>query len=249
MLYHKIKKNERLFIFGHRGAPQRHHENSLNSIKAAIQLGAHGIEFDVQITQDQQIILFHDDFIVSDNHKKYFIHHTPYSKIKSLCAKKHIPHPALFKELVPIIISNPQIVFNIEIKSQRWNNFIILKSLINTTPLENLKNQCIISSFNVMLLYQLKFQFSYCYSMAYILASKKINNWGAIAFNKILICFLKPHFFHMNIKYLTNHLVSWAHNRKMFINTYTVNDVNTVNKCIDLNVDGIFTDNEDLYIS
>ena len=100
-----------------------------------------------------------------------------------------------------------------------------------------------------MLLYQLKFQFSYCYSMAYILASKKINNWGAIAFNKILICFLKPHFFHMNIKYLTNPLVSWAHNRKMFINTYTVNDVNTVKKCIDLNVDGIFTDNEDLYIS
>jgi glycerophosphoryl diester phosphodiesterase len=48
-------------IFGHRGASHWAPENSKSSILKAWELGAHGVEFDVQLTKDDQIILLHDD--------------------------------------------------------------------------------------------------------------------------------------------------------------------------------------------
>jgi len=50
----------RLFVIGHRGAPYRFPENTLASFQAALELGANGLEFDLCITRDRNIILFHD---------------------------------------------------------------------------------------------------------------------------------------------------------------------------------------------
>ena len=50
----------RLFVIGHRGAPYRFPENTLASFQAALELGANGLEFDLCITRDRQIVLFHD---------------------------------------------------------------------------------------------------------------------------------------------------------------------------------------------
>jgi len=49
-----------LFNIGHRGAPQRFPENTLASFKAALDLGANGLEFDLCLTKDDQIVIFHD---------------------------------------------------------------------------------------------------------------------------------------------------------------------------------------------
>ena len=58
MIYYKLRQENKLFFFGHRGAPRRSHENSIESICESINLGCHGIEVDVQITKDNKIILF-----------------------------------------------------------------------------------------------------------------------------------------------------------------------------------------------
>jgi glycerophosphoryl diester phosphodiesterase len=49
-----------LFNIGHRGAPHRFPENSIASFKAALDLGANGLEFDLCLTRDDQIVIFHD---------------------------------------------------------------------------------------------------------------------------------------------------------------------------------------------
>ena len=66
MIYYKIREQNEILFFGHRGAPQVFHENTIKSINKSISLGCHGIEVDVQITKDNQIILFHDFFIFTD---------------------------------------------------------------------------------------------------------------------------------------------------------------------------------------
>jgi glycerophosphoryl diester phosphodiesterase len=50
----------RLFVIGHRGAPYHYPENTLASFQEALSLGATGLEFDLCITRDRRIVLFHD---------------------------------------------------------------------------------------------------------------------------------------------------------------------------------------------
>lgn len=47
-------------IIGHRGAPSLAPENSIRSIKAAIDAGVDGIEFDVRLSKDGKLFLCHD---------------------------------------------------------------------------------------------------------------------------------------------------------------------------------------------
>ena len=248
MIYYNIRKRKTIFLFGHRGAPQILHENSIDSILKSIELGSHGIETDIQITKDNKIILFHDDFIVS-NTDTHIIRETNYKTIINICTQNTIPAPALIDDLINIIKNHPLIVFNIEIKSNSLNNTAILKQIFSKLPIDILHNRCIISSFNPFLLYQLKFQFSYKGSIGFILVSKKIKKWGGLIFNKILMYILKPNFLHMNIDYITKSLITWAHKNKMLVNTYTVNDLSTLERCVSLNIDGVFTDNHNLYHS
>ncbi|MDX3136213.1 glycerophosphodiester phosphodiesterase family protein, partial [Streptomyces europaeiscabiei] len=44
----------------HRGAPYRHRENTLDSLRAGLDLGADAVEFDVRTTRDGVPVLLHD---------------------------------------------------------------------------------------------------------------------------------------------------------------------------------------------
>jgi glycerophosphoryl diester phosphodiesterase len=47
-------------IVGHRGAPRERLENTLPSFERALSAGAEGIELDVQLTKDRQVVVMHD---------------------------------------------------------------------------------------------------------------------------------------------------------------------------------------------
>lgn len=54
------RRSERFLILGHRGSPRRHAENSLASLRAAIEEGADGFETDLRHLNDGSSVLFHD---------------------------------------------------------------------------------------------------------------------------------------------------------------------------------------------
>lgn len=47
-------------IYGHRGAKGNYPENSLLAFRKAIEAGVDGMEFDVHLTKDQQLVVIHD---------------------------------------------------------------------------------------------------------------------------------------------------------------------------------------------
>jgi glycerophosphoryl diester phosphodiesterase len=49
-----------MFIIGHRGAAGMEPENTIPSIDAAVSAGVDMIEFDIRVTKDKKLILFHD---------------------------------------------------------------------------------------------------------------------------------------------------------------------------------------------
>jgi len=47
-------------VIAHRGASADAHENSLAAFRLALEQGADGIELDVHVTTDQEVVVFHD---------------------------------------------------------------------------------------------------------------------------------------------------------------------------------------------
>ncbi len=48
-------------IFGHRGSPATHPENSLEGFRHALSVGADALELDVHVTRDGRVVVLHDD--------------------------------------------------------------------------------------------------------------------------------------------------------------------------------------------
>ena len=53
-----------VWIVGHRGAPRRARENTIESLDWAESLGADAVEFDLRQTRDGEAVLYHDEDIV-----------------------------------------------------------------------------------------------------------------------------------------------------------------------------------------
>jgi len=49
-----------IFVVGHRGFPLKFPENTIPSFRAAIEAGAKGVELDVHLTKDDQVVVIHD---------------------------------------------------------------------------------------------------------------------------------------------------------------------------------------------
>ena len=81
------------------------------------------------------------------------------------------PEPPPFDSIIPLIKQNPNIILNIEIKSKALNNYIIIQHIKNQLRENKILNQCIISSFNYLLLLQMKFFFKEATS-AFIMGRK-----------------------------------------------------------------------------
>ncbi len=58
------KQPHRTWIVGHRGAPRRARENTLDSLDFAESFGADAVEFDLRQTRDGEAVLFHDEDIL-----------------------------------------------------------------------------------------------------------------------------------------------------------------------------------------
>lgn len=60
-LWHIVRVTvEQVTIIGHRGASNEAPENTMASFVRALELGAHGVEFDVQLTSDAVPVVIHD---------------------------------------------------------------------------------------------------------------------------------------------------------------------------------------------
>lgn len=71
LLLEGIETSEARFInYAHRGASQYFPENTMIAFKKGIELGANGIELDLQKTKDNKIVIFHDDIIDNKSNGK-----------------------------------------------------------------------------------------------------------------------------------------------------------------------------------
>jgi glycerophosphoryl diester phosphodiesterase len=106
---------------GHRGASGYEPENTLKSFQRAIDLGADGIELDLQRCATGELLVFHDEKLERLTGNPGWIEETPLSALRKLRVKGSEPIPTLEETLAFI---NRRVVLHIEIKSDAAGEII-----------------------------------------------------------------------------------------------------------------------------
>lgn len=139
-------------IFAHRGFSGKYPENTILAFKKAIEVGAEGIELDVQLTKDGEVVIIHDETIDRTTNGKGFVVDYTYEEISKFDASyifkdmgfNSIPTLREYFELVKDL----DIVTNIELKTGVNEYLGIEKKVLDLILEYNLEKKVIISSFN-----------------------------------------------------------------------------------------------------
>ena len=119
------QNKQKLGVTGHRGCAAYMPENTLISFREAFKLDVDVLEFDIQLTRDDVMILMHDDMVdrTTDGHGAVCF--KTLSEIKALDAGVKYGYPGTrvptYDEALAMIAaeSRPDMILNVEIKEQR----------------------------------------------------------------------------------------------------------------------------------
>lgn len=257
--YYKTKKIE---IQGHRGARGNYPENSLPAFKYALDNNIDILELDLQLTKDNEVIIYHDKTINpnicvgSGFGGSQAIKNLTLQEIKTFdCGLKQNPgfpdqipvpntHIPTFKELLDMIHTNyyyKNIKFNVEIKTTKeLDSDQEVKQLADAivTIIHNygLTNSMTIQSFDPRALKYVK-QIDPYIKTSYLIEDIIIDD-NVVFFAKDLgVQIVSPDY-----SLLNEENVLLLHKNGFVVLPWTVNDISDFKRMIDYGVDGIITD-------
>lgn len=139
--------------YAHRGASGYYPENTMLAFEKAVELGCDGIETDVQMTSDGELVLIHDEMVNRTTNGSGFVKDYNLKELRKLNAGKwfdskykHIKIPTA-EELI-ILAEEKNIIINFEIKTGIVMYPNIEEKLISLIMKHNIQNRVILSSFN-----------------------------------------------------------------------------------------------------
>ncbi len=140
-------------IIAHRGASGEAPENTIKSFRLAATQNADGIELDIYLTRDKQMIIHHDDYVKIGPHRHHMRHST-YAQLLEADVGEGEKIP-LLKSVFEELGKNFKII-NVEIKSTGLKTDGIEKHLVSLIDEFDLKSKVLVSSFNPLHLIRLK---------------------------------------------------------------------------------------------
>ncbi|MGD1918159.1 MAG: glycerophosphodiester phosphodiesterase [Pleurocapsa sp.] len=222
-----------MLCIGHRGAMGHEPENTLLSVRKALELGVDAVEIDVYNVEDRLVVI-HDRDISRTTNGHGYIEEATFAYLRTLDAGKGEQIPTL-KEALDTI--NRQAIVNIELKGNNTARLTV-KLILEYVRIGWSYQDFVVSSF-------------YHYELNLVKAIQpniKIGiliyglPWGYIEIAKKLAADLVI----SGLDYVSSELVTAAHQENLQAWVYTVNYPKDIKKMRQLGVDGIFTNYPDL---
>lgn len=140
-------------IFAHRGASGYAPENTISAFKKAIDLKADGIELDVHLSKDGKLVVMHDENLKRTTNKTGLISDYTLSELKQFDAGSWFSSEFQGEKIPTLeevfdLICPTDLIINIEIKSGYRIYPNIEQKVLKCIKDFNMKNRCIISSFD-----------------------------------------------------------------------------------------------------
>jgi len=211
---------------GHRGAKGHVPENTIESFLKAFELGAHGIELDVHLSADEEVVVIHDETVDRTiKNAAGFVNDFTVAE----CQKIGIP------TLVEVFHILPENAFlNIEIKAPKAAK-VVVAEIEKFVRLKEIKYQnIVVSSFNWEVLKEIK-------------TLNEAIQLGVLTEDSIATAFefakeIKAYSIHPYFKLLTQDFILKAKENEFKIHTWTVNSPEDITFVKNLGVDAIISD-------
>lgn len=216
---------------GHRGANGHEPENTFVSFQKALDMQVDGIELDVHLSADGEIIVIHDETIDRTTNGNGFVNALSLRELKAfrIDGKNQIP---TLKEVFDLV--NQDCFINVELKSYEATEKVV--SLIEkyVTKKGWKYDRFLISSFDWNALQQVAF----LNDKIPIGVLTETDLDLALAFAK----FIQAKFIHPHFHLLTKENTAQIQEKGLQVFPWTINEVENIQKIKTFNVNGIITD-------
>jgi glycerophosphoryl diester phosphodiesterase len=262
-----MAQNNYVEIYGHRGFRGMYPENSLIGFQKAIELGVKGVELDVVVNKDGQLVISHEPFFQKEfcldsmgkninRESDYNIFELTQAQIETFdCGSKYY---SKFPEQKKIKTSKP--LFQDFIKTLDLKNSIVLFE-IKSNPKEYGISQPEPQEYCKIILNELQ-QYPYKSNIRIMSFDKQILEEIHVkdpSYPLIYLTYLpkSPHFFLNKLNFkpfalgmfhatINKRKVNSLHEQHVKIFAWTVNSIKEKEKFIQMNIDGIITDFPDI---
>lgn len=231
------------FVWAHRGASGYAPENTLEAFQKAIDLKADGIELDVQMTKDGQLVIIHDETVNRVSNTSGMVKDFIYEDLKKLNVNKKFPEygkvriPTL-KEVF-LLIKNTELTVNVELK----NGIVFYENLeekvMELVKKTGLQDRIVYSSFNHYSVLKLKkldpaVKTGFLYEDGYLDMPEYAAKHGVEALHPALYNLQYPNF------------IKECKEKGIAVRAWTVNETDDMKMLCDNKIDAIITNYPDI---
>ena len=154
MLPAPFLRSDRPLIWGHRGASAEAPENTMAAFALAAQMGADGVELDVQRCGSGEVVVLHDESLGRTTGRAALIGETPWSVVRTLDAGAR-KAPRFAGARVPLlaeVLADTRVLLNIELKSDRADDRGLTAEVVRLIGDASAGGRVLLSSFNPLCL-------------------------------------------------------------------------------------------------
>ena len=236
---------DRPLNFAHRGASYHAPENTLAAFLLAAEMGAEGIELDVQLSKDGRLVVIHDFVLETTTDGTGPVREQTLTELRKLdaglrfdlaYAGQRIP---TLQEAIDAV--GHRLLLNIELKTSSWRDDGLARAVVQSIEDNDLLDRTVVSSFNPLALYRVnKLNRSISTGLLYDpdLPLPLRSPWTR---HLLKLDAMHPHHSLVDERY-----VEWASQRGYRVHTWTVDDPDRMLGLIRQGVDLIITNRPDV---
>lgn len=230
--------------FAHRGFTANAPENTLGAIRAAIELGVDGIEFDVRTCKSGEVLVFHDAGLERMTDGKGMVKNLTLTEVRQFKIKTRVGETA---EVIPTLeevleLVDGKIGLNVEIKADALpRGHKIEEKVIGLLKKYNVEKQTVISSFHPLSVRKLR-KVDESILRGFLFEKKSIFGKLPFFFTRIL----GANAMHMGRSMASTDFINKALGNSYSCVVWTVNSPELMKRLISYGVDVIITDKPDV---
>ena len=251
----KLLGNDRPLIMAHRGDSAGAPENTLLSMKRAVEIGVDFLETDVRLTKDDVPVLFHDDDLIRTTGTDGSIRDKTLVELKQIDfgynftpdEGRSFPYRDQGLSVVTLreaFETFPEINFNLDIKDKDLHAPEVLASVINEFDRQD---SVIVGSFHDTQAHRFRKLMPEVKTSA---CPSEVTRFVFALMMRVLRFFSRGcvyESFQVPLKYgritvITDRFIKASHDRDIAVHVWTINEREEMQRLIEMGVDGIFTD-------
>jgi len=240
-----MTRPDRPLNFAHRGASHEAPENTLAAFLLAAELGADGIELDVQLSKDGQVVVLHDFVLETTTNGHGLVRDRTLADLKALDAGSWFD-PAFADQRIPTLQEvmdavGRRLLLNIELKTRGLSDEGLAAAVVRLVEENGLLDRVILSSFNPLAVWRVR----------------RLNPWIPVGLlyapdlplplrRPWLHRLIRPEALHPHHTLVDEEYGRWAKRQGYRLHVWTVDDPGEMWRLVRQGVEAIITNRPDL---